>query len=81
VKKKSWTLVMLQASFPVLSGVLVGQSIAVAWTTSPDPASRWIQMLPIVGGVVGALGAAAGIGPLAADKIKQQAGVLGKEEN
>ena len=79
MKKRNWTLQVLLAAAPLIPTTLVLQSIAVCWVKNPEPAQRWLLILPILGTLAaGVLGAAFG-GPLLSDKIKKDAGILEKE--
>lgn len=62
VKKDSWTLVLIKAMWPWLTAalVLVSAVIAIAW---PDRMSAWGQALPLLVGLVAAMGTAAWGGP------------------
>lgn len=61
-KKDSWTLVLIKAMWPWLVAVLVLVSsvIAIGW---PTRMSAWAVALPILAGLVTAMGAAAWGGP------------------
>jgi hypothetical protein len=71
--QKSPTLAYLQFAWPTAAGVLVLQSIAISWLGGTETIAAWSALLPILSGIVLAMGAAAGGGPLVADHIKSRA--------
>lgn len=75
--KKAWTLRLLQSMTTLSTVAVIGQTVAVTWVMRPEPFTRWVQVLPMAGGILGLMWTAAAGGPLVADKIKQAAGVLG----
>lgn len=77
--KKRPALLYLQIAWPSAAIALLIQSMAVTWLGGPAAAATWAGLLPILSGLVLAMGAAAGGGPLVADQIKARAGTLGKE--
>ena len=63
VKQDSWTLVLIKAMWPWLTAalVLVSAVIAMAW---PERMAAWGQALPLLVGLVAAMGTAAWGGPV-----------------
>lgn len=66
----------LQFLWPSAAVALIVQSAAVTWLGSPEGQAAWAGLLGPLSGLVLAMGAAAGGGPLAADAIKAKAGKL-----
>lgn len=76
MSKKNKALVYIQFAWPSAAIVMILNSILVAWLGSSTQVSAWINLVPLVSGVVTFMGVAAGGGPLVADQIKAKAGVL-----
>jgi hypothetical protein len=72
--KKAWTLRFIQAAWVVEVGVLVLYTLGIVACLDTERVNLWLKALPVLGGLIGTQGAAAGIGPLVADHIKTRNG-------
>jgi hypothetical protein len=76
--KKAWTLRFIQTAWVVEIAVLVIYTIGIVSFLEADRVDLWFKALPALGTLIGGQGAAASLGPLAADHIKTRKGGTGE---
>jgi len=68
---KKFPLKFIQIAWVAETIVLILFSMAALILLPADKVSQWHQLLPILGGLIAAQGAAAGAGPLVSDQINK----------
>jgi hypothetical protein len=72
--KKAWTLRLIQSAWVVEIALLICYTIGIVLFLDPERVDLWFKALPTLGTLIGSQGAAASLGPLAADHIKTRNG-------
>lgn len=70
-KKKSFTLLLIQAAWVAEVAAVVLYTMAVVPAMGTEKVNLWLQALPVLTAIIGGQGAAASVGPLVADRIKK----------
>jgi hypothetical protein len=70
--KKNWTLTLIQSAWVIESALLILYTLCAVPLLDTERLSLWLTALPVLSGVIAGQGAAAGIGPLVSDHIKNR---------
>jgi hypothetical protein len=72
--KKAWTLRFIQTAWVAEIAILILYTIVIVLFLDPERVDLWFKALPTLGTLIGGQGAAASLGPLAADHLKTRKG-------